>query len=570
MFEMSETRLPEKESTTQKCVSCSNYLKPEQIYRCKSCESPNAVDERTDREIFCDMCIVHLHYRKHHDIIDYRSYEPPICPTHKFICVFFCETCQLIFCRLCTENHFSHNVTLIDPKGKEVRKKIFESLSENEMLAKPLRHNEFALKECCSAIEPFFESLNADNLSSTLCDTYTRVIQKKSDQWRKVLLGHKPTSFSEDLPCRKDLSAATQLVKSVDEKTCELRGMLSMSDGNCVTSYLKQQTTMSSNNEQNSAVKKHIYVKKGKSLETIAEDSVFKFIKEIEVPSLQYITIKKIIFRRTRLTEKETLFKHVEAKFRKFSTDDDYTSSGVFNLKLSPENVAFSILQKESNESWKGKSLMIYMPKVSTVHRHKNFALLWKNNCGFDFVDLQTGAKDSFFRGTIRADCLCFFYSETVEFNLLYFIEENSQLLFSTWNLISRNFKELPKQLKCLKKPKIASCSKDFIVSVTDESCLYVYGLKCAENMLIIQPYELGVFQIDNLCFVENIVGIFDYKAQVVLTLKLEYTSSNEAVEWSIVEVKKMVLPNDNPITFCGYFGNSNRVYAVAGNEFYL
>ena len=93
----------------------------------------------------------------------------------------------------------------------------------------------------------------------------------------------------------------------------------------------------------------------------------------------------------------------------------------------------FSILQNESNESWK-----IHMSKLSTAHRQK---LLWKN--AFDIVVLQTGAKDSFFRGTTRADCVSF--PETVKFNLLYFFEDKNQLLFSDWNLISRNWKELLK-----------------------------------------------------------------------------------------------------------------------------
>ena len=61
--------------------------------------------------------------------------------------------------------------------------------------------------------------------------------------------------------------------------------------------------------------------------------------------------------------------------------------------------------------------------------------------------------------------------------------------------------------------------------------CLWVKTHVWVRNILIIRHCELGVFRIDNILFVENIVGVIDYKAHVVLTLKLEHTSGNKAVE---------------------------------------
>ena len=571
------------ESTTQNCSSCFNSLTHEKIYRCTTCVSQNDedfVDQVPLQEPFCEMCIVHLHHRKKHDIIDYRSYEPPICPTHKFICVFFCETCLLIFCRLCTEKHCSHNFTLIKSKALEVRKQIFDALTENETLANSL----LGLKNCCSAINIFFKSLDDNNLTATLTEAYNRVIKKHSDRWGKEILDYHTAAFEAKINNNKKLEKSTQLLKLVDEKINKLRGMLTVSDGRCVEKYLKEGNAMSSSkDDHNPDGMNHFYVEEGKSLDAIVEESNRKCLEKIEFPQLRCKTMKPITFRCLKLNDYDGLSQTLarnnvvqasnsgHSKSPVFSVQPsnsgDSKSTGVLNLKITPTTVSFSVLRK-LGATYNEKRLQFNVLNVDSVHRYKNYVLFWRNEGRFSVEDIGTGAE--IFSGDVfESRCLDFFISDTQVLHLLYVSQNGDEMFFSTKKLNKKGF-WFSKRMKCLRKPKIAAFSLEFVISVSDDYSMQLYGLDCPEYRLKIQCHQLGLFHIDEVsfCAVQK-VNIFDYKALVVLTVSLKYTSERVAVEWSIAEVRKIIVPSDSPISFCGYI-DDGYLYAVTGKEIHL
>ena len=480
------------ESTTQNCSSCFNSLTPEKIYRCTTCVSQNDedfVDQVPVQEPFCEMCIVHLHHRKKHDIIDYRSYEPPICPTHKFICVFFCETCQLIFCRLCTEVHFSHNVTLIESKALEVRKQIFDALTENETLAKPLKHQELALKDRCAAIDPFFKSFDDNNLTTTLTEAYSRVIQKHSDQWRKEILNNHTAAFEAKINNNKKMETFTQLLKMVDEKTNELRGMLTVSDGRCVEKYLKEGKAMSSSmDDLNPECLNHFYVVEGKPLDAIVEESIRKCLAEIEFPQIRCISMKTITFRCLKLKDYDGLSQPLyRDNIAQPSNSGDSKSTGVLNLKITPETVSFFVLKK-LGATYMKTPLHFNELNVDSVHRYNNYVLFWRNEGRFSVEDIGTGAE--VFSGDVfESRCLDFSISGPQVLHFLYVSKNGDEMFFST-KYLSKVFWS-SRKMKCLRKPKIAAFSLEFVVSVSDDYSMQFYGLDCPEYTLKIQCHEL-------------------------------------------------------------------------------
>ena len=127
------------------------------------------------------MCLPVPHIRLKHHIVDHRGYKPSICATHKSICVFFCASCQVVFCRFCTEKHCVHIFSPVKVKALEIRKNIFSAMTGNEEKAKPLRHQNFVLREFGKQCEPICDTLKPEKVTNTL-----RNLRKSSETTPKT------------------------------------------------------------------------------------------------------------------------------------------------------------------------------------------------------------------------------------------------------------------------------------------------------------------------------------------------------------------------------------------------
>ena len=122
--------VPETESgpLINQCESCSEETETDNLFKCSTCIS--TADLSGTPLYHCDMCIVLLHVKKGHEILDYNSLKPEICSEHKMICSLFCTSCTEIHCTKCVSKHTNHNIMSLKEKASEVRSKVFEKLSE--------------------------------------------------------------------------------------------------------------------------------------------------------------------------------------------------------------------------------------------------------------------------------------------------------------------------------------------------------------------------------------------------------------------------------------------------------
>ena len=121
---------------TSKCVTCLSNLPNETLYRCQTCSREQ--DEASGFEYFCENCLV-SHIRKGHSVIDCKGNKPLVCSTHSLICLEYCKTCDVTLCYKCLGSHSKHDFQPAEVKGSELKRKVFDLLTDLEMKEKPLR-----------------------------------------------------------------------------------------------------------------------------------------------------------------------------------------------------------------------------------------------------------------------------------------------------------------------------------------------------------------------------------------------------------------------------------------------
>ena len=109
------------------------------LYYCENC--PAESDECTNevhREHLCDSCITH-HVKRGHDVKTVKGQVPLICDTHKMLHSLYCKTCDVTYCSKCSKIHSKHELGDIEERASELKKEVFEILTEFELGEKPLR-----------------------------------------------------------------------------------------------------------------------------------------------------------------------------------------------------------------------------------------------------------------------------------------------------------------------------------------------------------------------------------------------------------------------------------------------
>ena len=115
----SQTQGDNRDAGHSLCTSCSEGYDSEAMYRCKSCQTVS----ETPEAFYCKICIVCLHLRKKHDIVDHNGYEPAVCEKHRNLSQHFCKTCVHVFCADCITDHSSHVFHGVEQEATELREK---------------------------------------------------------------------------------------------------------------------------------------------------------------------------------------------------------------------------------------------------------------------------------------------------------------------------------------------------------------------------------------------------------------------------------------------------------------
>ena len=122
----SDDSLEFKESENFTCNSCDRMFAKTGMFGCKSCSS-NEQSTNPDnqlRKLYCKLCIVVLHIRKKHEVVDDRGYAPAVCDEDDDICQYFCKICQEIFCADCIESHMTHSFQPISQSSRSSEKRV--------------------------------------------------------------------------------------------------------------------------------------------------------------------------------------------------------------------------------------------------------------------------------------------------------------------------------------------------------------------------------------------------------------------------------------------------------------
>ena len=138
---------------TLKCSSCD--APEEALYSCETCEeridvspepeSSHKSSKKRRKNVdlskskgLCDICILQ-HIRKDHEVKNLKGQTPVSCSVHKNLHSEHCRTCDVTFCLKCLGDHRDHQLGSVEEREKELRKEIFEILTESELSEKPLQ-----------------------------------------------------------------------------------------------------------------------------------------------------------------------------------------------------------------------------------------------------------------------------------------------------------------------------------------------------------------------------------------------------------------------------------------------
>ena len=214
---------------TLKCSSCD--LPEDTLYSCETCEEliggspepesslkPSKKRRKTEdlskSKGLCDSCILQ-HIRKDHEVKNLKGQTPVICSVHKNLHSEFCRTGDVTFCLKCLGDHRDHQLGSVEEREKELRKEIFEILTESEMSEKPL------------------QSKLKSSVQNSGQEVLEEFIKKESEDLRTAFIA----VVSKKYKC--DQQKGDRLVEQVGSLQSEARNLLSL-DG-CQLKYHFQQ-----------------------------------------------------------------------------------------------------------------------------------------------------------------------------------------------------------------------------------------------------------------------------------------------------------------------------------------
>ena len=202
----------------QSCYGCSKVFDYETMYRCRSCNGQeiSATDKVSGEPVFCKMCIVVSHLRQDHEIVDHKGYRPAECETHMNLCHYYCEKCAVVFCFDCIDDHMSHRFQPIPLKATELRKEVFQYLTQNELFAKPIKHKGEVARNCFETKTALLQSLSENEISGTLKKVVDEILCCYSPRWASLF----EQSEDEEAESSANVSAIEMVIDEAE--TCHV------------------------------------------------------------------------------------------------------------------------------------------------------------------------------------------------------------------------------------------------------------------------------------------------------------------------------------------------------------
>ena len=254
------------------CSHCEEPLNVECSFKCLQCNLTDGTSKPP--EIFCDTCITVIHVKKGHQIVDNRNLEPAICSEHKQLCLDYCKSCEALICTKCLRLHRKHDSVPLTEKGSEVRREVFELLSEWEK-------NEKDAIKTAESILVVVENYETD--ASALIQNIEEVL----DQAKKSIT----EKIRAKLNAFKEIeNKSKERVETIGKTQTDLRCLLGVSTGAMISQFPIVKTNIDALRETDGNIDglqlTHSKFEELKDFETLSQDLILQIISAIKLSSL--------------------------------------------------------------------------------------------------------------------------------------------------------------------------------------------------------------------------------------------------------------------------------------------
>ena len=509
--ETSEDLSCHSEEACISCVTCKALCKDVEVFNCSCLTDTNVTHEI----VYCDVCI-NSHTRQKHDVIDSKGYKPAVCVAHSVVCSLFCQDCQVVFCLKCLDNHYQHKSEPISQKATEVRKSVFKYLGEFDTLSKPLAERKAFVDDSYKHRNELYPQLSADNFVDMLTTFFANSLRNNESKWKELILSL--DSFEQ----------VNAIHDRADSDICSLRSMLTMSDGDCISSFLDSQTNLElSIAEQKTEIQKPNSFKCCASLDEIVDGCIKKSIELWKIPHVQlkyYDSLK---------------FKQYDEYDGFWRWDSTYLDRILYGLSISSTQLSFFSFNYFGGFIQHTRSNLKPEFSVRSVFKCEDKVALLSND---NTIRIQ-GIKDNFMdekplQEPITLDVglklLSFSYCP-YPFNYSTFICWNSKEL----SIQSRTNDTIDWEIPgCLMKPKLFAMNDFNAAFLDDTNKLTIFNL---DTKLIIEalPVHHGMYSIDNVSLVDHDKAfLFDYQAKTVAEIDICLSSTVNS-KWEVKKIFK-------------------------------
>ena len=259
----------------------------------------------------------------------------------------------------------------------ETRKQIFDNLRKLESLSKPIKHQEHVAIRRMEELK-FAEDFNPENVTDTLCAVFECVIRRHESEW-KSLLGDTGFSAKSGVPAASEeiLRNSKEMTWQNDGGTNTLRGLLQMSDGMSVQSFLALENFIEvSLLEQNAQINKHLYLHWNVDLEQVIRSLLNDVVGLISNAKIATGDYRFINFEGAEMKSLQYAIEwnEITPKSADVSMNDLYNFSEIYNITYEENSTSFSMICKLKNQKiYRNATYCFSNCSIRTILHYKFF-----------------------------------------------------------------------------------------------------------------------------------------------------------------------------------------------------
>ena len=512
------------------------------VYHCRTCDSSEK--ESSDKNYICEGCLF-PHLKQKHNVLDNKGYPPAVCERHRLLATYFCYDCENIFCLRDLEDHCQHKYKSVAERALEVKKTVFEYLNKFDEISKPLAVRKNLAQSNLKKNKDLYPNLGNDSFIHNLCSRFDRILRRDSPKWIKLAEENFRKAEMDD-PC-------FNLSERVDNEVTNLRKLLTVSDGVCVSRFLATKNNFDSSlAEQKSELETHAVAEWCDDFDRQIERLIIYLLESWKISGLarfKWQTLECI------------------PEGPSFACSENELNYGVFNLSIQGNRFTFLYFQSDQPQSAslrlssaslvaKVRRSMYFSDGIKSVSKCRNFVAFQEQHSVVEFYDLCDNSDSDCRDIQDIRDLLKFEDTDGENFTLI------------CWNSTKRAIECLIEdnvnwEVPVRSKPKLYSSNGTIIAFVDDDNNLTLYNL--VSNLKVDVPSQNHCFaRIDNLVIEESLCALFDYHSKTVLLSSFSLTCGVK-LKWTIEKLFKIACTEE--ILFMSFSGE--RILVCADTKVY-